>query len=75
MKLTHHNDFEIYYLLDGRRNILFKMYSVVKGDIVLINIKTSIKLTNNSVQRIVINFKKEFIAPLLEDEDDLLVVF
>ena len=81
MKSCHyHNDFEIYYLLDGRRNYFIqnKVYSVVKGDIVLINIQDIHKTmdSNNSVhERIVINFKKEFIAPLLEDEDDLLSCF
>ncbi|HZK26197.1 MAG TPA: AraC family transcriptional regulator [Thermoclostridium sp.] len=76
----YHNDYELYYLLEGRRNYFIqnKVYPVVKGDIVLINIQDIHKTmdSNNSVhERIVVNFKKEFIAPIFEDEVDLLNCF
>lgn len=76
----YHNVYEIYYLLDGRRNYFIqnKVYPVVKGDIVLINIQDihkTMDFNNSFHERILINFKKEFIAPLLCDGDNLLDCF
>ncbi|NLM10117.1 MAG: AraC family transcriptional regulator [Clostridiaceae bacterium] len=76
----YHNVYEIYYLLDGRRNYFIqnKLYPVVKGDIVLINIHDihkTMDFNNSFHERILINFQKEFIAPLLDDADNLLDCF
>lgn len=76
----YHNVYEIYYLLEGRRNYFIqdKIYPVLKGDIVLINvhdIHKTMDLNNSSHERILINFKKEFISPLLDDDINLLDCF
>jgi len=76
----YHNVYEIYYLLEGRRNYFIqnKIYPVVKGDIVLINIHDihkTMDFNHSSHERILINFKKDFIEPLLEAEDNLLDCF
>lgn len=76
----YHNVYEIYYLLDGRRNYFIqnKIYHVIKGDIVLINIQDIHKTmeSNNSFhERILINFQNEFISPLLDNENYLLDCF
>lgn len=76
----YHNVYEIYYLLEGRRNYFIqdKIYPVVKGDIVLININDihkTMDFNNSSHERILINFQKDFIAPLLNHENNLLDCF
>jgi AraC-like DNA-binding protein len=76
----YHNVYEIYYLLEGRRNYFIqnRLYPVVKGDLVLINIHDihkTMDFNNSSHERILINFQREFIAPLLDDADDLLDCF
>ncbi len=72
----YHNVYEIYYLLEGRRNYFIKnrAYPVVKGDIVLINIQDIHKTTasdHSSHERILINFQKDFISSLADEKDGI----
>lgn len=82
MRECHYHDvYEIYYLLEGRRNYFIqnKTYPVVKGDIVLINIQDIHKTMDShhsSHERILIYFQRDFIAPVMEEEEiDLLDCF
>jgi len=72
----YHNTYEIYYLLEGRRNYFIqnRTYPVVKGDIVLINIQDIHKTMDAGQsfnERILINFKKEFILRHMDPDEDI----
>lgn len=77
MRQCHYHDvYEIYYLLDGRRNYFIqnRTYPVVKGDIVLINvgdIHKTMSSHNASHERILIYFQKEFVAPVVHEGEDI----
>lgn len=78
----YHEHYEIYYQLSGERHYFIKdrTYLVRKGDLVLINLnelhKTSMAATP-TYERILINFKKDFLCGLANTEDnfDLLSCF
>ncbi len=72
----YHNTYEIYYLLEGRRNYFIenRTYPVVKGDIVIINIQDIHRTMDaglSSHERILINFKKEFIFRHMDPDQDI----
>lgn len=78
----YHNSYEIYYLLSGERYYFIKdrTYHIIKGDLVFINIKDLHKTTSagkSGYERILINFKKNFIQKLLDDSNcpNLLNIF
>lgn len=77
MRECHYHDvYEIYYLLDGRRNYFIqnRTYPVVKGDIVLINVHDIHKTTSSyqaSHERILIYFQKDFISPVVHQDEDI----
>lgn len=71
----YHNVYEIYYLLEGRRNYFIqnRTYPVVKGDIVLINVQDIHKTMNSNHavhERILIYFQKEFISSIAEQNSE-----
>ncbi|HEY8499355.1 MAG TPA: AraC family transcriptional regulator [Clostridia bacterium] len=75
----HHNVFEIYYLLEGRRNYFIqnRTYAVAKGDIVLINVQDihrTMDYNNASHERILIYFKKDFISSVINEEEDIALL-
>lgn len=66
----YHDAYEIYYLLDGERNYFIKnrTYAMKKGDLVFININELHRTMNANLldhERILINFKREFIDGML----------
>lgn len=73
MSYRHYHDaYEIYYLLQGERNYFIKdrTYNVTKGNLVFININDLHKTLDAEkgkifYERILINFKKEFISNIL----------
>lgn len=72
----YHDVYEIYYLLEGRRNYFIqnRTYPVVKGDIVLINVHDIHKTTNShhtSHERILIYFQKEFLSGVTQQNDNI----
>lgn len=81
MNYNHYHDaYEIYYLLSGERTYFIKdrTYNVTKGNLVFINMNDlhkTVDLGKGKVyhERILINFKKDFIESLLtpELEEDL----
>jgi len=75
----HHNVFEIYYLLEGRRNYFIqnRTYAVMKGDIVLINVQDihrTMDSNNTPHERILIYFNKDFISSIINDEKDVALL-
>lgn len=75
----HHNVFEIYYLLEGRRNYFIqnRTYAVMKGDIVLINVQDihrTMDSNNTPHERILIYFNKDFISSIINDEKDIALL-
>lgn len=82
MNYRHYHDaYEIYYLLSGERTYFLKdrTYHVKKGNLVFINMNDIHKTLDGGqgkvyYERILINFKKEFIKSMLtpELEDNLL---
>lgn len=73
MSYRHYHDaYEIYYLLHGERNYFIKdrTYIISKGDLVFVNINDLHKTIDTKkgmvfYERILINFKKEFLDPML----------
>ena len=73
MSYRHYHDaYEIYYLLQGERNYFIKdrTYTVTKGNLVFININDLHKTVDTKkgtifYERILINFKKEFLDSML----------
>lgn len=76
MSYRHYHDaYEIYYLLQGERNYFIKdrTYTVAKGNLVFININDlhrTLDSEKNKIfyERILINFKKEFLYDILTPE-------
>jgi len=79
MRSNHYHDhYEIYYLLDGERNYFIKdkIYSVKKGDLVFINKYDIHKTIDGAVprhERLLINFKEEFLDINSEEERKILL--
>lgn len=77
MRECHYHDvYEIYYLLDGRRNYFIqnRTYPVVKGDIVLINVQDIHKTMNSHHayhERILIYFQKDFISSVTQQDENI----
>lgn len=72
----YHDVYEIYYLLEGRRNYFIqnRTYPVVKGDIVLINVHDIHKTMNShhaSHERILIYFQKEFLSSIVQQNENI----
>ncbi|MCB2305388.1 AraC family transcriptional regulator [Clostridium estertheticum] len=83
MKTNHyHDDYEIYYLLDGKRHYFIKdkVYDIKKGDLVFVK-KNEIHKTFDAGapyhQRILITFKKSYLNNILVEAKnyDLLSCF
>jgi len=83
MKTNHyHDDYEIYYLLEGKRHFFIKnkVYDIKKGDLVFIE-KNEIHKTFDAGspfhQRILINFKTSYLNNILVEANnyDLLSCF
>lgn len=83
MKTNHyHDDYEIYYLLEGNRHFFIKdkVYDIKKGDLVFVE-KNEIHKTFDAGapfhQRILINFKKSYLNNILVEANnyDLLACF
>lgn len=76
MSYRHYHDaYEIYYLLQGERNYFIKdrTYNVTKGNLVFININDLHRTLDSETnmifyERILINFKKEFLYGILTPE-------
>lgn len=76
MSYRHYHDaYEIYYLLQGERNYFIKdrTYTVAKGNLVFISINDlhrTLDSEKNKIfyERILINFKKEFLYDILTPE-------
>lgn len=72
----YHDHFEIYYQLTGERYYFIKdrSYYIKKGDIIVIN-KTELHKTSfagaDVYERILINFKDEYIKDLLNSSNDM----
>lgn len=77
MSSTHYHDaYEIYYIVEGERYYFIKdrTYHLKQGDLVLINIGELHRTIDAGVprhERILINFKKDFISSFLEDINDI----
>jgi YesN/AraC family two-component response regulator len=77
MSSTHYHDaFEIYYIVEGERYYFIKdrTYHLKQGDLVLINIGELHRTIDAGVskhERILINFKKDFISPFLSEVKDI----
>jgi hypothetical protein len=77
MQECHYHDvYEIYYLLECRRNYFIhnRTYPVVKGDIVLINVHDIHKTMNShhaSYERILICFQKDFLSCMAQQEENI----
>ena len=72
MKAPHyHNYYEIYYLMQGRCNMLIddSIYNLIPNDLVLIppNVIHKTTYTDNTRQRVAITFTEDYIAPCLSD--------
>lgn len=72
----YHDSYEIYYLLEGERYYFIKnrTYHVMKGDLVFIktyDIHQTMDADNPIHERILINFKEEFIMNMVKDFPDL----
>lgn len=72
----YHDVYEIYYLLEGRRNYFIqnRTYPVVKGDIVLINVHDIHKTMQShhaAHERILIYFQKEFLSGITQQEENI----
>lgn len=72
----YHNTYEIYYLLSGKRYYFIKnrTYPISAGDLVLININEihkSLDANCPSYERICINFKKDFVANMIQNTTDI----
>ncbi len=73
MHYNHYHDaYEIYYLLQGERNFFIKdrTYTITKGNLTFININDLHKTVDTKkgkifYERILINFKKEFLDSIL----------
>jgi YesN/AraC family two-component response regulator len=78
MPANHYHDrYEIYYMLSGERYYFIKdrTYHVVKGDLVIINKNeihktTHVDSSNTMHERILIEFKKEFLGSIIDDIND-----
>ena len=74
---THYHDaYEIYYVVEGERYYFIKdrTYHLKKGDLVLINISELHRTIDAGVprhERILINFKKDFISSFLPEIKDI----
>lgn len=71
-----HDSYEIYYLLEGERYYFIKnrTYPIAKGDLVFIkrnDIHRTLDAENPTHERILINFKKEFVSSLARDFPDM----
>ncbi len=68
--MHHHNSYEIYLLLDGKRNIIIddKVLCGVPGDIYLIPPGRIHRTCGGGHERIVVNFSEEFIERCFNDE-------
>lgn len=81
MSLNHYHDsYEIYYLISGKRYYFIKdkTYLVEKGNIVLINAFDLHKTTHAgsySHERILVNFKKDFVKDIKVHDIDVLGMF
>jgi Response regulator containing CheY-like receiver domain and AraC-type DNA-binding domain len=67
----YHDAYEIYYLVEGERYYFIKdrTYHIQKGDLILIDINELHKTRDAPFpvhERILLNFKKEFLPPLLD---------
>lgn len=74
----YHDHYEIYYLLDGERNYFIKdkIYSVKKGDLVLIDSNDIHKTIDGGLphhERLLIDFKEEFLYLISREEIDYLL--
>jgi AraC-like DNA-binding protein len=81
MKKTHfHDHYEIYYLLNGKKFYFVndKLYKAEKGDLVIVNpydVHRTSSIENAESERILINFKHEFIHELLQSQKVTLLPF
>lgn len=81
-KNHYHDAFEIYYILEGERYYFIKdrTYHIKKGDLVLIDmgeLHRTLDTGRPAYERILVNFKEEFLRKILEDSPglDLLACF
>lgn len=81
MDLYHYHDvFEIYYLVSGRRDYFVRdrIWPVTGGELVLVNIADMHRTTGpheTPIDRILINFRREFVASVLQEETDTVLAF
>lgn len=81
MKKTHfHDNYEIYYLLEGKKFYFVndKLYKAEKGDLVIVNpydVHRTSSIEEAVAERILINFKYEFVSSLIEAQKIALLPF
>lgn len=79
MKKTHfHDNYEIYYLLKGEKLYFIndKLYKAEKGDLVIVNpydVHRTSSVEKSEAERILINFKYEFVEELLKAQNITLI--
>lgn len=76
----YHNHYEIYYLLSGERYYFIKerTYHIMQGDLVMINpfeLHRTSGTHHPRHERILINFKKEFVEEVHVEEPNLPLLF
>lgn len=81
MKKTHfHDNYEIYYLINGKKLYFIndKLYKAEKGDLVIVNpydVHRTSSVEKTEAERILINFKDEFIKELLQTQNISFIPF
>jgi AraC-like DNA-binding protein len=79
MKNTHfHDNYEIYYMLNGKKLYFIndKLYKAEKGDLVIVNpydVHRTSSIEKSEAERILINFKYEFIEELIKSQNITLL--
>lgn len=75
MKKTHfHDNYEIYYMLNGKKLYFIndKLYKAEKGDLIIVNpydVHRTSSIEKSEAERILINFKYEFIEELMKSQN------
>lgn len=81
MELYHYHDvYEIYLLVSGRRDYFVRdrIWSMSAGDLILVNIADMHRTTGpheKPIDRILINFRKEFAVQVLQEDADAVLAF
>lgn len=81
MKKTHfHDNYEIYYIIKGEKLYFIndKLYKAQKGDLIIVNpydVHRTSSIEKSEAERILINFKYEFMEEVLKAQNIALLPF